>query len=87
MTAIKNRLRKLETINGDDLYCAESCRPHPEITVKYQHDGVDCAALCWMRCNTEKDAEKPILDICPVCDKPTRKQTIIVDYVTNFKEN
>ncbi len=41
---ILHRLKKLETINGDDLYCAETCRLHPEITVKYQHDGIDCAA-------------------------------------------
>jgi hypothetical protein len=79
---ISNRLKKLETINGNDSYCAESCRPHPEITCKHQHDGIDCAAPGWMNRNTKKDAEKPTLDVCPVCLKPTRKQTIILNYVT-----
>jgi hypothetical protein len=85
---ILSRLKKLEMISGGDEFCAESCRKHPEITFKHQHDGIDCAAPGWMHRNPEKDDKKPISDVCPVCLKPTRKQTIILNHVTlPIKEN
>ncbi len=65
--SISNRLKKLETGNGD---------------------GVDCDEPSWYsKENGVKKPKKPILDVCDVCRKPTRKELIAINWVTNLKEN
>jgi hypothetical protein len=72
MTAIKNRLRKLETVTDDSTVCA--CYPQ-HFSVFIQDLGADA------------ETNEPILsgkhapDVCPDCLKPTEKNSITVQLV------
>jgi hypothetical protein len=85
---LQNRLKRMENqiITGDE-FCAESCRQHPEIITTHEHDGVPCDVPEWFdKPNVTSQPKKPILDVCPDCGKPTRKQIITLNWVTSTKE-
>jgi hypothetical protein len=70
MTAIKNRLRKLEKAGDNSTVCA--CYPQIRVEV-YQAD-----------LSEDSDTSEPVLtgepvpNICPVCRKPIEKRKIIL---------
>ncbi len=72
MTAIKNRLKKLETVTGSSTVCA--C--YPQRFETYTQDLSADAAT-----SEPVLTSNPIPDICPVCHKPTEKNSIIVQFV------
>jgi hypothetical protein len=69
MTAIKNRLKKLETVTDDSTFCA--C--HPQRFETYIQD-----------LGEDAETNEPVLtsqqtpDVCPDCGKPTEKKSITV---------
>ncbi len=72
MTAIQNRLRKLETVTDDSTVCA--CYPqHFEVYI--QDLGEDAEH------NEPVLSGKPTPDVCPNCLKPTEKKSITVQLV------
>ncbi len=72
MTAIKNRLKKLETANGNGELCA--CYPqHIEIYIQDLREDA--------RTSDPVLTSKPIPEICPDCNKPTEKNSITVQLV------
>ncbi len=86
---IKNRLKKMELLAAkeDSEFCAKSCRKAPEIIITHMRDGVDCPEPEWYgKANGVKDHKKPILQFCYVCGKPTRKQTIAINWVTDTRQ-
>ena len=85
---IQTRLKKLEMVTSNDAFCAESCRRHPEVIITHKRDGVDIEEPSWYgKLNGVKKPKRPILEVCDVCRKPTRKQPIAINWVTNIKEN
>jgi hypothetical protein len=78
---------QVRIIGNDSEFCSESCRELPEITTLHEHDGVQCDAPGWFhKHNGIVQPKKPILDVCDKCNKPTRKQTIIINWITSTKE-
>jgi hypothetical protein len=72
MTAIKNRLKKLEMASGNN----ELCACYPQYIETYIRDlGEDAEH------NEPVLTSKPIPGICPVCCKQTEKTSIIVQLV------
>jgi hypothetical protein len=70
MTAIKNRLRKLETVTDDSTVCA--C--YPRYTETYLQDLGEDAPLDSQPVLTSD----PVPDVCPDCFKLTEKNSITV---------
>ena len=75
---LKQRIKKLEnSVHIVDDLCPQTCRKHPEIIISHQSNGVDIPPPdYWAKQSTE-----PILEICGVCHKPTRKQGVILNWI------
>ncbi len=72
MTAIKNRLKKLEKVTDNSTFCA--C--HPQRFETYIQDlGEDAEH------NEPKLTSEPVPDICLFCRKPIEKRIITVQLV------
>jgi hypothetical protein len=72
MTAIENRLKKLERAGDDSTVCA--CYPE-HFSVFIQDLGADAET------NEPVLSGKPTPDVCPNCLKPTEKNSITVQLV------
>ncbi len=72
MTAIKNRLKKLERVTDNSTVCA--CYPQ-HIETYIQDLGEDALT------NEPVLTGEPNPKICPDCNKPTKKNSIIVQLV------
>lgn len=70
---IKSRLKKLETVTDSSTVCA--CYPQRYET--FSQDLGEDAPLDSQPILTSK----PVPDICPVCRKPTEKNSIVVQFV------
>jgi hypothetical protein len=82
--SISNRLKKMEeTLNIDSEFCG--CRRHTELDIEYQEDGKPPTSD-WVLRDAEEEKAKSALMFCETCAKKIRRQTIIVDWVTDIRE-